>query len=268
MDLNTIFCLMCILQVAGSRHLYSGKGAAIGFSESRGETGEESLSRMDLRAEDTEGSPHRLRQRVWIEGHEVLGYQRSQCIHMSQPWVWGHLGLLGQQMSSSFKLRLHTAPSGPTRPAFPQQHLFQYIRTIYSCCKLGFACRKVKGLQGKIEVDDEGTNLEFYIDSDILGLSILRAELHLEISNPDHITVTPVLSTSATRSTSHLKLARADVSDLTLDATFLFHLLQEAGGTRREMSLSLNCIVSQHPVPCDHHGVGLLGAPFIAILYK
>lgn len=197
---------------------------------------------------------------------------RHQCLHMSQPWSSGHYKLAALEDSAPFRLRVRTAASGPPRPVFPHQHLFHYIKRIYSCCKLGFACRKIKGLQGRVVLDGPLTDLEFYMDPQTLELTVQRAELHLEVSNPDQVTVVPVLQTPGFSSSSHTKKTRDDVLDLTLDVMFLFDMLREEPEVMAkegvELTLNLLCIQDSLLVPCEYHGVSILRAPFIALLYK
>ncbi|XP_069476502.1 uncharacterized protein [Ambystoma mexicanum] len=195
-------------------------------------------------------------------------YPGPQCLHMSQPWSSGQHRLAELEDSAPFRLRAHTAASGPPRPTFPHQHLFHYIKNIYRCCKLGFACRKIKGLQGRVVLEGPLKNLDFYVDPQTLELSVQRAELHLEVSNPDHVAVVPVLKIPGFSSSSHTKMTRDDVTDVTLDVMFLFDMLRADRGVMAELTLSLHCIQDNLLVPCDYHGVSILRAPFIALLYK
>ncbi|MEE6504535.1 hypothetical protein FKM82_005228 [Ascaphus truei] len=205
----------------------------------------------------------------WSTGQDLLRYHRTQCIHMSQPWTHGQDAVRNQDPSSVFLFSVFT---GSLKPIFPQQNLFQYISRIYRCCKLGFTCRKIKGLQGTIEVGDRRKEMEFYVDLDITNLSILRAELHLEVSNSDGLTVIPVLRAKGTPHSRYLQLIRNRVSDLTLDVMFLFKMLKETQDVMSEdvteLSLALHCIRNEHPVPCDLNGVSLLHHPFIALQYE
>ncbi|KAJ1092769.1 hypothetical protein NDU88_005879 [Pleurodeles waltl] len=206
------------------------------------------------------------------DANELQRYPGHQCLHMSQPWSSGHRKLAALEDGAPFRVRVHTAASGPPRPVFPHQHLFHYIKRIYSCCKMGFTCRKIKGLQGRVVLDGPLTDLEFYMDPQTLELSVQRAELHLEVSNPDRVTVMPVLKIPGFSSSSHTKLTRDDVLDLTLDVMFLFDMLREdpemMSKERAELTLNLHCIQDSLLVPCEYHGVSILRAPFIALLYK
>lgn len=43
------------------------------------------------------------------------------------------------------------------------------------------------------------TDVEFLLTGDVLSLTVMRAELHLQLSNPQHLDIHPVLSALAKR---------------------------------------------------------------------
>ncbi|KAM4808062.1 uncharacterized protein WCC33_002784 [Rhinophrynus dorsalis] len=204
-------------------------------------------------------------------GQDLLRYHRTQCNYMSQPWLQRPDVFYNMDPSALFLFRVFT---GPLRPIFPQHNLFRFISRIYRCCKLGFPCRRVKGLQGTLNAGDGRKAVEFYIDSDILSLSILRAELHLEVSVTDQLTVIPVLTTNGIALSRFTQSRSEHVADLILDVMFLFQILKESetedmmNEDVTELSLSLHCIQNDRHVPCNLHGVSLIHAPFLALQYE
>ncbi|XP_043924409.1 uncharacterized protein LOC122799429 [Protopterus annectens] len=211
------------------------------------------------------------------ESSDVWLHMGTHCSYMSQPWIGGLPTLSAAEEMSPLNLRVHISIAGHPKPVFPQQHLFQFIRHIYNCCKLGVACQKIKGLQGRLRRGGHHNNLEFFVNSDVLELSIMRAELHLEISNPDRVEVEPVLRVQHTTAPSasssrHIKQVKNGILELTLDIMFLFKMLKdnhhEVSPELTELILTLKCIKHSVLVSCAEHGVNILLAPFIAIAYN
>lgn len=48
-------------------------------------------------------------------------------------------------------------------------------------------------------VSSSDTDVEFLLTGDVLSLTVMRAELHLQLSNPQHLDIHPVLSALAKR---------------------------------------------------------------------
>ncbi|XP_075709888.1 uncharacterized protein LOC142743224 [Rhinoderma darwinii] len=205
----------------------------------------------------------------WSKGQDILKYHRSQCNYMNQSWTQWQGSTENQDPSSVYMLNVFIRPIKPT---FPQKNLFQYMSRIYRCCKLGFSCRRIKGLQGIL---DEGIKeAAFNIDSDIFSLSIQRAELHLEVSADEQLTVIPVLNINGLRRSSFRQMRSGHIIDLALDVMFILQALKETdmaytvNGVVTELSLSLHCIQNDLHVPCNLHRVSLLQPPFITLQYK
>uniref|UniRef100_UPI0037E92EF0 uncharacterized protein n=1 Tax=Semicossyphus pulcher TaxID=241346 RepID=UPI0037E92EF0 len=137
-------------------------------------------------------------------------------------------------------LQLRVRPFSPGASqglVFPGKHLFSFVRRVYRCCQEGLNCRSVKGIQGRLRGD---THVEFLLSRDISSLTVTRAELHLQLSNPQHLEIHPVLSYMAKRDlpTKYSLWSRGDTVELKVDLLFLFQSLQEAaGGTRGGPSL-------------------------------
>uniref|UniRef100_A0A8D3DIN3 Uncharacterized protein n=1 Tax=Scophthalmus maximus TaxID=52904 RepID=A0A8D3DIN3_SCOMX len=114
-------------------------------------------------------------------------------------------------------------------PVFPGQPLFNFVRRVYQCCQEGQLCRSVKGIQGRLR---GGRDVEFLFTREILSLTVTRAELHLQLSVPQHLDVRPVLPSMAKRSlpTRYSVWSRGNRLELRVDLLFLFQSLQEAAG--------------------------------------
>ncbi|KAM9329597.1 uncharacterized protein PAF06_004359 [Gastrophryne carolinensis] len=202
------------------------------------------------------------------KGQDSLKYHRTQCNHMNQSWTHWQDFTNNQDPGSVYMFRVFT---GPLQPTFPQRNLFQYITRIYRCCKLRLNCPKIKGLQGTLE--DGGKEIALYMDSDIFGLSVRRAELHLEVLADELVTVIPALSINGVTHSRFLQLRSGHIIDLALDIMFLLQALKEKDMEAMiledvtELSLTLHCIKDDLHVPCSRHRVSLLHAPFIALQY-
>ncbi|XP_066458068.1 uncharacterized protein [Eleutherodactylus coqui] len=205
----------------------------------------------------------------WSKGQDILKHHRSQCNYMNQFWTQWQGSTDNQDASSVFMLKVFT---GPLKPVFPQKNLFQYMSRIYRCCRLGFGCRRIKGLQGTL--DEGGRVAAFYIDSDVFSSSIQRAELHLEVSAGEELTVIPELFINGLRRSSFTQIRRGPIMDLSLDVMFLLQVLKEkaladpVNEEVTELSLSLHCIQNDLQVPCNLPGAPLLQPPFIALQYR
>ncbi|OCU01724.1 uncharacterized protein XB5848002.L [Xenopus laevis] len=203
---------------------------------------------------------------------DILKYHRAQCTYMSQPWIQSQDIIYQQDPGVMFLFRVYT---GPLRPTFPRPNLFKYMSRIYRCCKLGFTCKRVKGLQGTWTHGNGRKEVEFSIDSDIFNLSILRAELHLEVSlGSNQLTVVPVLTAKGITLSSFTTLRSDHVMELALDVMSLLQMLKETDTEDTmseevtELSLALHCIHNEHPAPCHLYGVSLLHPPFLALHYE
>ncbi|XP_063753557.1 LOW QUALITY PROTEIN: uncharacterized protein si:ch211-170d8.2 [Eleginops maclovinus] len=117
----------------------------------------------------------------------------------------------------------------PRMAVFPGKSLFSFVRSVYHCCQEGRDCRSVKGIQGRLR---GGTDVEFLFTREILSLSVIRAELHLQLSNPQHLDIHPVLLSLAKLGlpTRYSVWSRGNTVDLRVDLLFLFQSLQEAAG--------------------------------------
>ncbi|XP_077136980.1 uncharacterized protein LOC143793938 isoform X1 [Ranitomeya variabilis] len=205
----------------------------------------------------------------WSKGQDILRHHRSQCNYINQSWTQWQGSTDSKDPDSVYMLKVFT---GPLKPIFLQKNLLQYMSRIYRCCKLGFRCRKVKGLQGTL--DKGGNEAAFYIDLDIFSLSVHRAELHFELSAEEQVTVIPVLNMNGLRHSSFTQIRRGHIIDLTLDVMFILQALKEKEMVETmtedvtELSLSLHCIQNDLHVPCNRHGVTMLHHPFIALQYQ
>uniref|UniRef100_A0A8C4F640 Uncharacterized protein n=1 Tax=Dicentrarchus labrax TaxID=13489 RepID=A0A8C4F640_DICLA len=186
-----------------------------------------------------------------------------------------------------------SAPGASQGPVFPGKSLFSFVRRVYRCCQEGISCRSVKGIQGRLRGD-----VEFLLTREISSLTLLRAELHLQLSNPQHLDVHPVLSSMAKRGlpTRYSLWSRGNTVELRVDLLFLLQSLQEAAGgadggpglvnMRRvvfsslqdtdgagalpalDLGLVLGCSRDGSGVSCGAGGVHLSHTPFMALFYQ
>ncbi|KAK1160048.1 hypothetical protein AOXY_G21544 [Acipenser oxyrinchus oxyrinchus] len=163
----------------------------------------------------------------------IKRHQQPRCVHMTEPWTVGRpsaASLPGDRLV--YRLKVHaSSAAGQRQPIFPQQQLFQYLGKVYQCCKTGFVCRKIKGIQGRLTRDADRGDVEFLVNPDVGALAIQRAELHVQISNPDRLRVEPVLTLQHAEnqdavSSRYVGVMREGVSDL----TFLFQTLKDLLG--------------------------------------
>ncbi|XP_046904189.1 uncharacterized protein si:ch211-170d8.2 [Hypomesus transpacificus] len=162
---------------------------------------------------------------------ETLEAQREQCALLTEPWTetYGSQG----DLAKSLHLRVLSLPlGGSRRTVFPEQPLFRYVRRVYRCCQIGFHCKSVKGIQGRLSGD---TGVEFLLSRDVLSVTVMRAEIHLQLSNPRQLNVEPVLPFMVKRklSTRYNVRTRDDILELRVDLLFLFQGLQEAADGNR-----------------------------------
>ncbi|XP_062274233.1 uncharacterized protein si:ch211-170d8.2 [Scomber scombrus] len=153
---------------------------------------------------------------------------REQCAELSATWLENTQA--PQDNSTLLQLRVRPFSPGVSRGlVFPGKSLFSFVRRVYRCCQEGLNCRSVKGIQGRLRGD---TDVEFLMTREILSLTVMRAELHLQLSNPQHLDVRPVLPFMAKRNlpTRYSVWSRGHTVELRLDLLFLLQILQEAAG--------------------------------------
>ncbi|KAM8961183.1 uncharacterized protein RCH25_036953 [Pelodytes ibericus] len=276
--MNSIYLWMCLfLQVSRTLTLNSRMNVHSPVKNNPDRTGDSSnlIKKVKIESqitENMESTPEMVEAVRQSRGQDIPKHHRSRCNSMSQAWTRGQNAIYSQQPTSVFRFKIFT---GPLRPLSPQHNLVRYITRVYKCCKLGFTCNRVRGLQGTLEVGKcMGNKVEFYVDPDVSASSVFRAELHLEVPTADQLTVIPVLTANGKQHFSFIQLKRDHTTDLILDLRFLLQILKEAesGNTMTEkvtvMSLGFHCIQQGYHVPCDMHRISLLHAPFIAFHYK
>ncbi|XP_022614470.1 uncharacterized protein LOC111231597 [Seriola dumerili] len=165
--------------------------------------------------------------RRWRRGVEEK--HRERCAELAAPWLENTQQAPGDN-ATVLQLRVRPfSPGASLGLVFPGKPLFSFVRRVYHCCQEGLSCRSVKGIQGRLRGE---TNVEFLLTREILSLTVTRAELHLQLSNPQHLDLHPVLPSMAKRSlpTRYSVWSRGDVVELRVDLLFLFQSLQEAAG--------------------------------------
>ncbi|CAL8343335.1 unnamed protein product [Lota lota] len=152
------------------------------------------------------------------------------CAELTSPWK--ESSAQPAERATVLRLRIRSYAQGGSRSAvFPGKSLFNFVRRAYRCCQEGFLCRNVKGIQGHLR---EGAHAEFLLNPDVLAMPIMRAELHLQIFNPQHLSIQPVLLFLAKRNlpTRYDVWARGDMVDLKVDLLPLLQGLVETAGGR------------------------------------
>ncbi|XP_057688872.1 uncharacterized protein si:ch211-170d8.2 [Corythoichthys intestinalis] len=226
---------------------------------------------------------------------------RERCAELTASW---RESSHENPRDNSTVLRLIVRPlsAGISRGSvFPERPLFSFVRRVYRCCQDGLDCRSVKGLQGRF---GGGSDVELLVSREIFSMSIRRAELHLQLTNPQQVDIHPVLLTMAKSNlpTRFISRSHGNTLELRVDLLFLFRGLQEAAGgpgggyrlanTRKvllssshkkltsadlrsnvgdawgELGLALGCSRAGVAVCCESSEVGLLHTPFVALYYR
>ncbi|XP_019949638.1 uncharacterized protein [Paralichthys olivaceus] len=153
---------------------------------------------------------------------------RERCAELAAPWLENTQAAGDNATTLQFRGRPFS-PGASQGLVFPGKSLFNFVRRVYQCCHEGLTCRRVKGIQGRLRGDRD---VEFLLTREILSLTVTRAELHLQLSNPQHLNVQPVLPSMAKRSlpTRYSVWSRGSRLELRVDLLFLFQSLQEAAG--------------------------------------
>uniref|UniRef100_A0A8C6UQY2 Uncharacterized protein n=1 Tax=Neogobius melanostomus TaxID=47308 RepID=A0A8C6UQY2_9GOBI len=226
--------------------------------------------------------------RRWKRG--IADAHRERCAELTAPWIEHTASLQGD--STLLPLRVRPFLPGVSYGSiFPGKSLFSFVRGVYHCCQQKVHCRSVKGIQGRLGEAD----VEFLLLKEISSLTVTRAELHLQLSNPQHVPIRPVLSSLAKHNlpTRYSSSTQGDVTEIRVDLHFLIKNLQDVAGSvtssgpslvnmRRveshpqdsdpvwddtsrglDLSLVLDCGLS-----CESNDVHILHAPFIALYYK
>ncbi|KAM7416341.1 hypothetical protein PAMA_018420 [Pampus argenteus] len=169
--------------------------------------------------------------RRWRRG--VAEAHRERCAELAAPWLESTQA--PRDNSTLLQLRVRPFSPGVSRGlVFPGKSLFSFVRRVYHCCQEGLNCRSVKGIQGRLRGD---TDVEFLLTREILSLTITRAELHLQLSNPQHLDIRPVLPSMTKRNlpTRYSSWSQGHTVELSVDLLFLLQSLQEvavgAGGS-------------------------------------
>ncbi|XP_040897980.1 uncharacterized protein si:ch211-170d8.2 [Toxotes jaculatrix] len=189
----------------------------LGFVSQSPKTADES-SGPTLRADEL---------RRWRRGIEES--HRERCAELAAPWL-ENTQQAPEDNATVLQLRARPfSPGASQGPVFPGKSLFSFVRRVYHCCQEGLNCRSVKGIQGRLRGD---TDVEFLFTRDILSLTVTRAELHLQLSNPQHLDIHPVLPSMAKRSlpTRYSLSSWGNMVELRVDLLFLFQSLQETAG--------------------------------------
>uniref|UniRef100_A0A3Q3K9J3 Uncharacterized protein n=1 Tax=Monopterus albus TaxID=43700 RepID=A0A3Q3K9J3_MONAL len=160
--------------------------------------------------------------RRWRRG--MAEKHRERCAELAAPLLEN-----AQQVPEDNATVLHLrvrpfSPRASQGPVFPEKPLFSFVRQVYHCCQEGLHCRSVKGIQGHVE---------FLFTREILSLTVMKAELHLQLSNPQHLHIQLVFPTMAKRNLATSLRSRGNMVELRVDLLFLFQNLQEAAGGAR-----------------------------------
>ncbi|XP_053276585.1 uncharacterized protein si:ch211-170d8.2 isoform X2 [Pleuronectes platessa] len=119
-------------------------------------------------------------------------------------------------------------PGSLARPGVPRQISFQLCPTGLPMLSRGTNLQTRQRDSRSFERRD----VEFLLNREILSLTVTRAELHLQLSNPQHLDIHPVLPSMAKHSlpTRYSVWSGGSRLELRVDLLFLFQSLQEAAG--------------------------------------
>ncbi|XP_062854267.1 uncharacterized protein si:ch211-170d8.2 [Trichomycterus rosablanca] len=161
--------------------------------------------------------------------------EAGQCALLTAPWS----ELISPPRDWTHIYRLKVLPiskDGPNKLVFPEQPLFQFVRRVYRCCQMGHHCAGVKGIQGR---STGGSIIEFLLSEDVLSAPVLRAEVHLHLSNPQQLNISPLLPWLHKRHlpTRYSAWSKEGVVELRVDLLFFFQALQALRGRRGGASL-------------------------------
>ncbi|XP_072289353.1 uncharacterized protein [Eucyclogobius newberryi] len=247
------------------------------------------LSRRTTLEFDERGSLRANVLKRWRRG--ITSAHRERCAELTAPWIENTQ--VPQDDVLPLPLRVRPFSPGVSRGSvFPGKSLFSLVRRVYHCCQQKVHCRSVKGIQGRLRGE---ADVEFLLLKEVSSLTVTRTELHLQLSNPHHAPVRPVLPSLAKRNlpTRYSSSTRGNVTEIRVDLQFIIKGLQDvAGGTvssglslgnmRRgerahkdsdvavvgaaralDLGLVLDCGLS-----CRSSHVHVSHAPFIALYYK
>ncbi|KAL4660369.1 hypothetical protein GN956_G473 [Arapaima gigas] len=167
------------------------------------------------------------------------GTRQEQCELTGALWkeTTGVVTVPGHEIAT-YRMKVLPLPrGGPARPVSPEEALRSFSARVYRCCQMGFQCRGVRGIQGHRSGDFD---MEFYLLPDVLLAQVVRAEIHLSISNPLHLKVEPRFPSLERHGypTRYSVWPGDGTLKLWVDLLFLFQGLQEAiGGSRQGHSL-------------------------------
>ncbi|CAG02510.1 unnamed protein product [Tetraodon nigroviridis] len=231
------------------------------------------------------GPPHKARTPTrWRRGAADGG-----CAELDEPW---QESLAAAEEAAGPLLQLRVRPFWPRSPLkallFPGKPLFSFARRLYRCCQERRRCGRVRGIPGR---PTGGSRVEFLLTGEVLSLALTRAELHLQLSNPQRLDLQPLLPAAAKRGlpTRYALLSHGDTVDLRLDLLFLVQRLQaalepkgrpsegvwkatqssrtDAGGGALDLGLALDCHRDGAKVGCRARGVQLTQTPFMVVHY-
>ncbi|XP_011613845.1 uncharacterized protein [Takifugu rubripes] len=221
--------------------------------------------------------------------------ERGRCADLEKPW---QENLAVEEDVAGTVLQLRVRPYSPKSPLqallFPGKPLFSFVRRFYRCCQERRSCGSVRGIPGRLR---GGSHVEFLLTREVLSLALTRAELHLQLSNPQKLDLHPVLSAAAKRGlpTRYSLWSHGDTLELRLDLLFLMQRLQVAlepkgghlsegvwrltqsfrmdsedsawSGGALDLGLALDCHQDRTKVSCEGRGVQLTQPPFMVAYY-
>ncbi|KAM3610760.1 uncharacterized protein V6R79_008562 [Siganus canaliculatus] len=226
---------------------------------------------------------------------------RERCAELAAPWLENAPRVPAEEDADAtlLQLRVRASASRASRTSrtsrglvFPGKSLLSFVRRVYRCCQEGAPCRSVKGIQGRQRGDSD---VEFVLAADPVAFTASGVELHLQLSNPQHLDVRPALMALAKRDlpTRYSVRSRGSTLELRVDLLVLFRGLQgPAGGAAGDLlhirqvllsdsgslwgdellaldlGLVLDCGRAGSAASCRAGGVHLVQAPFVALYYR
>ncbi|XP_047237456.1 uncharacterized protein si:ch211-170d8.2 [Girardinichthys multiradiatus] len=154
---------------------------------------------------------------------------RGNCAALKAPWL-ENKQQAPEDGTTVLQLRVRTySPGESLGLGFPGNYLSSFFRRVYRCCKKRVGCGRVKGIQGRLRRDG---SVEFAIPRWILSMTVMRAELHLQLSNPRHLDINPTVPFMVKHNfpTRYRLVSRGDAVELKVDLLSLFQHLQKMAG--------------------------------------
>ncbi|MEQ2280529.1 hypothetical protein AMECASPLE_020811 [Ameca splendens] len=160
----------------------------------------------------------------WRRGVDAAAH-RKNCPDPAAPWL-ENKQQAPEDGTTVLQLSVRSSPRASQESVFPGKSLLNFLRWVYRCCK-GY--RRAKGIQGRLRKD---AGVEFVLTLETLSMTVMSVELHLRLSNPQHLDINPTVPFMVKHNfpTRYRLVSHGDAVELRVDLLFLFQHLQKAAG--------------------------------------